>query len=123
MNLLLDTCTLLWWVNGSPVSAEATEAISDPDNVVWVSAASAWEISIKQAIGKLTVRGDFDAAVDEDFEQLPISLAHARLAGQLPRHHRDPFDRMLVAQAQLHDFLLVTRDAKIREYGAAVLVS
>ena len=123
MNLLLDTCTLLWWVNGSPVSAEATEAISAPDNVVWVSAASAWEISIKQAIGKLTVRGDFDAVVDEDFEHLPISLAHARLAGQLPRHHRDPFDRMLVAQAQLHDFLLVTRDAKIREYGAAVLVS
>ena len=81
MNLLLDTCTLLWWVNGSPVSAEATEAISDPDNVVWVSAASAWEISIKQAIGKLTVRGDFDAVVDEDFEHLPISLAHARLAG------------------------------------------
>ncbi|MCY4664183.1 MAG: type II toxin-antitoxin system VapC family toxin, partial [Acidimicrobiaceae bacterium] len=102
---------------------KATEAISDPDNVVWVSAASAWEISIKQAIGKLTVRGDFDAVVDEDFEQLPISLADARLAGQLPHHHRDPFDRMLVAQAQLRDYLLVTRDTKIREYEAAVVVS
>ena len=84
VNLLLDTCTLLWWVGGDAVSAEAAEAIADPDNGVWVSVASIWEISIKRSIGKLTVSGDLDAVVDEDFEHLPIIAAHARLAGRLP---------------------------------------
>ena len=123
MNLLLDTCTLLWWVGGENVAAEAAEAIADPDNNVWVSAASIWEISIKRSINKLTVRGDLDAVVDEDFEHLPISAAHARLAGRLPRHHRDPFDRMLVAQAQAQSLTLVTRDLAIRRYDASFLAS
>ena len=123
MNLLLDTCTLLWWVGGDTVTAEAAEAIADPGNDVWVSVASIWEISIKRSIGKLTVRGDLDAAVDEDFEHLPISAAHARLAGRLPRHHRDPFDRMLVAQAQAQGLTLVTRDRAIRKYDASFLAS
>ena len=123
MNLLLDTCTLLWWVGGENVAAEAAEAIADPDNNVWVSAASIWEISIKRSINKLTVRGDLDAVVDEDFEHLPISAAHARLAGRLPRHHRDPFDRMLVAQAQAQGLTLVTRDLAIRRYDASFLAS
>ena len=123
MNLLLDTCTLLWWVGGENVAAEAAEAIADPDNNVWVSAASIWEISIKRSINKLTVRGDLDAVVDEDFEHLPISAAHARLAGRLPRHHRDPFDRMLVAQAQAQGLTLATRDLAIRRYDASFLAS
>ena len=123
MNLLLDTCTLLWWVGGDTIAAEAAEAIADPDNNVWVSVASIWEISIKRSIGKLTVRGDLDAAVDEDFEHLPINAAHARLAGRLPRHHRDPFDRMLVAQAQAQGLTLVTRDPAIRRYDASFLAS
>ena len=123
MNLLLDTCTLLWWVGGDPVSAEAAEAIANPDNGVWVSAASIWEISIKQSIGKLEVRGDLDAAVDEDFEPLPINAAHAKLAGRLPHHHRDPFDRMLVAQAQAQGLTLVTRDRDIQKYDASFLAS
>ncbi len=123
MNLLLDTCTLLWWVGSDPVSAEAAEAIANPDNGVWVSAASIWEISIKQSIGKLEVRGDLDAAVDEDFEPLPINAAHARLAGRLPHHHRDPFDRMLVAQAQAQGLTLVTRDRDIQKYDASFLAS
>lgn len=123
MNLLLDTCTLLWWVGSDPVSAEAAEAIANPDNGVWVSAASIWEISIKQSIGKLEVRGDLDAAVDEDFEPLPINAAHARLAGRLPHHHRDPFDRMLVAQSQAQGLTLVTRDRDIQKYDASFLAS
>ncbi len=123
MNLLLDTCTLLWWLGGDAVSAEAAEAIANPDNGVWVSAASIWEISIKQTIEKLEVRGDFDAAVDEDFDHLPISAEHARLAGRLPRHHRDPFDRMLVAQAQSQGLTLVTRDRDIMKYDASLLAS
>ena len=123
MNLLLDTCTLLWWANGDKLSPAAADAIADPGNRVWVSAATVWEISIKQSIGKLEVRGDLDAVVDEDFEHLPITAAHGRLAGQLPRHHRDPFDRMLIAQAQLQGLALVTRDRNIRNYDTALLLS
>ena len=123
MNLLVDTCTLLWWVNGNLLSPDASQAIADPDNRVWVSAASVWEIGIKQSLGKLTVRGDLDAVVDEDFEHLPITFAHARRAAQLPRHHRDPFDRMLVAQAQAEDLTLATRDRRISSYDVTLLKS
>lgn len=123
MNLLVDTCTLLWWVNGNLLSPDASQAIADPDNRVWVSAASVWEIGIKQSLGKLTVRGDLDAVVDEDFEHLPITFAHARRAAQLPPHHRDPFDRMLVAQAQAEDLTLVTRDRRISSYDVTLLES
>ena len=123
MNLLLDTCTLLWWVNGDKLSSAVSQAIEDPDNRVWVSAASIWEISIKTSLGKLAIRGDFDAVVDEDFEHLPISFAHARHAARLPHHHRDPFDRMLVAQAQTEDLTVATRDRHISSYDVALLVS
>ena len=123
MNLLVDTCTLLWWVNGNLLSPDASQAIADPDNRVWVSAASVWEIGIKQSLGKLTVRGDLDAVVDEDFEHLPVTFAHARQAARLPRHHRDPFDRMLVAQAQAEDLTLATRDRRISSYDVTLLKS
>ncbi|MDE0067211.1 MAG: type II toxin-antitoxin system VapC family toxin [Acidimicrobiaceae bacterium] len=123
MNLLLDTCTLLWWTGGNQLSPISVDAIADPNNRVWVSAATIWEISIKQSIGKLEVRGDLDAAIDEDFEHLPITAAHGRLAGRLPLHHRDPFDRMLIAQAQLQGFTLATRDHNIRKYATTILLS
>lgn len=123
MNLLVDTCTLVWWVNGNLLSPDASQAIADPDNLVWVSAASVWEIGIKQSLGKLTVRGDLDAVVDEDFEHLPITFAHARRAARLPLHHRDPFDRMLVAQAQAEDLTLATRDRRISNYDVPLLMS
>ena len=123
MNLLIDTCTLLWWVNGDALSSAASQAIGDPDNRVLVSAASIWEIGIKTSLGKLTIRGDFDAVVDEDFEPLPITFAHARRAAQLPRHHRDPFDRMLVAQAQSEGLTLATRDRRIGSYDVTLLRS
>ena len=123
MNLLIDTCTLLWWANGDALSSAASQAIEDPDNRVLVSAASIWEIGIKTSLGKLRVPDDLDAVVDEDFEQLPVTFAHARQAAQLPRHHRDPFDRMLVAQAQVQDFTLATRDRRIRSYDVALLSS
>ena len=123
MNLLIDTCTLLWWANGDKLSRAVSQAIADPDNRVWVSAASVWEVGIKQSLGKLAVRGDLDALVDEDFEHLPITFAHARLAAQLPRHHRDPFDRMLIAQAQTQDLTLATRDRRISSYDVKLLVS
>ena len=123
MNLLLDTCTLLWWAGGDKLSPQAAEGIADPRNRVWVSAATIWEISIKESIGKLTVRGDLDAVVGEDFEYLAITAAHGRLAGRLPHHHRDPFDRMLVAQARLHGLTLTTRDPDIQRYDTALLLA
>jgi len=111
VNLLLDTHTVLWWFANDSLSAEASGAIADPENLAYVSVASIWEISIKQAIGKLTVPEEFYEAVWEDFEPLHISIADARRAGELPRHHRDPFDRMLFAQALAHDLTLVSRIA------------
>jgi len=123
VNLLIDTCTLLWWANKDRLSPAVSQAVADPDNRVWVSAASVWEIGIKQSLGRLTVRGDLDAVVEEDFEHLPITFAHARRAAQLPLHHRDPFDRMLIAQAQAQDLTLASRDRRISSYDVALLVS
>ena len=123
MNLLIDTCTLLWWANGDELSPRASRAIADSRNRVWVSAATIWEIGIKSSLGKLSVRGDLDAVIDEDFEHLSITFAHARRAAQLPRHHRDPFDRMLVAQAQAEDLTLATRNRRISSYDVTLLVS
>ncbi len=121
MNLLPDTHVLLWWADEQKISSEAFEAIADPDNIVYVSAASIWEISIKRASGKLKVDDAiFDVRID-DFEPLSISHDDARLAGSLPDHHRDPFDRMLVAQALAHDLVLVTRDSQLGLYGANIL--
>jgi len=123
VNLLIDTCTLLWWANKDRLSPAVSQAVADPDNRVWVSAASVWEIGIKQSLGRLTVRGDLDAVLEEDFEHLPITFAHARRAAQLPLHHRDPFDRMLIAQAQAQDLTLASRDRRISSYDVALLVS
>ena len=121
MNLLLDTHTVLWWFNGERLAERAADAIADPGNLVYVSAASIWEMSIKQGIGKLTIRGDIDAAIAEDFEPLPITFSDARAAGSLPQYHRDPFDRMLVVQAMARDLTLVSRDSALVRYGVAVL--
>lgn len=123
MTLLLDTHVLLWWLSGDDLTPEAADAIADPDNVVYVSAVTTWEISIKQALGRLSVEGDLDGAIAEDFEPLTITHEHARLAGELPAYHRDPFDRMLVAQARVEELTLVTRDEPLRRYGVTVLAA
>ncbi len=119
MRLLLDTHALLWWLSSDPsLSPAAREAIARPDADVAVSAASAWEISIKTALGKLTAPGDLEAQLARHrFTPLPITVAHALLAGSLPGHHDDPFDRMLVAQARTERMTLVTRDPRIGLYG------
>lgn len=125
MRLLLDTHTLLWWLDEDPeLQEDAQDAIRDPTSFVAVSAASVWEASIKEATGRLKVPRDLvQQVVDEGFEPLPIDLRHARVAGALPLHHRDPFDRMLVAQAQLEGLTIVTRDPQIPSYGVAVLAA
>lgn len=122
MNLLLDTHALLWWLGGAPLVEEATEHIADPEAMVAVSAASVWEAEIKRALGKLRIEGSIARhAMEAGFESLPISLEHAERAGALPPHHRDLFDRMLVAQAQIEGLVIVTRDQAFADYDVALL--
>ena len=117
--LLLDTHVLIWWLsNDMGLGQEAKAMIAEPRNVIAISAASTWEISIKRALGKLVVPENIDAIVeDEGFIKLPISLFHGEQAGSLPAYHRDPFDRMLIAHAQAEGLEIVTVDAKFAQYG------
>ncbi|AMV71134.1 type II toxin-antitoxin system VapC family toxin [Desulfuromonas carbonis] len=115
---LLDTHVLLWWLDDAPrLGPRCKELIADQRNEVFVSAATTWEISIKKALGKLEAPEDIDSIVeDEGFSKLPISLYHGQLAGSLPVFHRDPFDRMLIAQAQSEGLTLVTSDENMGLY-------
>lgn len=124
MRLLLDTHALLWWLADEGLAAQAREAIADPANLVVVSAASAWEISIKKALGKLNAPDDLEVQLEANrFDPLPIGMGHAIAAGQLPRHHEDPFDRMLIAQAFAEGLTIVTRDKRFEDYGVALLTA
>jgi PIN domain nuclease of toxin-antitoxin system len=125
MRLLLDSHTLLCWLEESPIlSAEAYEAIAEPDNDVVVSAATVWELEIKRAIGKLEAPGQLVRQITaEEFEPLPITLEHGASAGKLPLHHSDPFDRILIAQAQVEGLTLVTRDPNFSLYAVATLAA
>ena len=120
--LLLDTHVFLWWRTNDPrLNATAREAIATTA-IVFVSAASTWEAAIKIAMGRLTLPEPFSQGVDKSgFRRLAISFEHAEAAAMLPRHHGDPFDRMLVAQAQLEGCMLVTHDALLQPYGVATL--
>jgi PIN domain nuclease of toxin-antitoxin system len=121
VNLLLDTHVLIWWDEGRRLAAEARRAIADADSV-YVSAASAWEVAIKIGLGRLRPIRTVEQAVDESgFLELPVTFRHADRVGKLPPHHRDPFDRLLIAQADVEDLTLVTRDAVFARYGVAVI--
>lgn len=119
MKILLDTHLLLWWLGKTRELSETARAlISEPENTVFVSAVSLWEIWLKQSIGKLRLPEDFEAKIaDEPFESLPLSANHARQVALLPWHHRDPFDRMLVAQARSENLILLTADDRVTAYG------
>jgi PIN domain nuclease of toxin-antitoxin system len=125
VRLLLDTHALLWAVSDPDALTERTrDAIRDGRNDVLVSAASVWEIAIRRALGRLTAPDDLgDVLTSARFGPLPISLEHANLAGSLPPHHRDPFDRMLIAQARLESLTIVTRDARFALYGVQLLAA
>ena len=118
MNLLLDTHTLLWWLDANPLLSEkARSYIADGSNLVFVSAVIIWEIRIKQALGKLEIPPDFRQVLEQQpFEMLPITAEHAHAVGNLPTIHRDPFDRMLIAQAKVEGFTIVTRDSIVQQY-------
>lgn len=123
MRLLLDTHALLWWLADDPQLGAASRArIMDSANTVFVSAASAWEFEIKRATGKLEAPDELAATIDSNgFEPLPMMLAHAIRAGRLPPHHADPFDRMLIAQAQAEHLVIVTKDSAFAAYGVPLL--
>jgi len=123
MNLFLDTHILLWWLDdNASLSVKAREAIADTDNLIILSAAVIWEIRIKQALGKLKIVPDFyDVIKEQGFEMLPITSDHAYTVGDLPKHHRDPFDRILIAQAMVEGFTTVTHDAIFNKYPIPVL--
>ena len=120
--ILLDTHALIWWLEGAAkLSPAARRIIADPEASVLVSSASAWEIAIKHHAGKFRVPDlikDFEGRVQrEGFVGLPISIEHAVKAAALPGSHKDPFDRVLIAQSQLEDAAIVTRDPLFRKYA------
>jgi PIN domain nuclease of toxin-antitoxin system len=124
MNLLLDTHVFLWAVDDNPnLSPVAREAIVDGHNIVYVSAATAWEISIKRAIGKLKIpESDYLEELRlHRFMPLSITTEHALAVENLPSHHKDPFDRMLIAQAQEEKLTFVTRDPRIKAYDVRII--
>jgi len=124
VRLLLDTHVLIWWARDQRLAAEVASAIGDGANDVAISVASLWEAEIKAASGKLEL--DLDLAADAKsggLITLPIEASHAVAAARLPQHHRDPFDRMLIAQARLEGFAIVTRDPAFQAYGVPLMAA
>jgi len=123
MNLFLDTHIFLWWLGDNPLlSKKARNAISNVDNIIFLSAVNIWEIRIKQALGKLEITPDFFSIMKQQgFEILSITADHANRVGDLPMHHRDPFDRMLIAQAMEENLTIVTHDKVFNSYEIQIM--
>ena len=123
MRLLLDTHAVIWWMADAPeLSDRARSAIADRSNEVMVSIASLWEIVIKRALGKLEFPEDVETTLTvEGFGLVSVGLGHLRALENLPALHRDPFDRMLVAQALVDGFVMVIGDPTVARYGAPIL--
>ena len=122
MRLLLDTHVVLWWrLDSRRLHEDARRAIESADRVL-VSAASAWEVAIKIALGRLRLKDPFSTLVARSgFDELPVTFAHTERLAALPVHYGDPFDRMLVVQAQVEDLTLVTHDRALEPHGVAVI--
>ena len=125
--LLLDTHAFLWWVDDAPeLSGAARHAIADVKNECFLSVASCWEMAIKASLGKLSLAKNVERFVTEqlaanDFALMSIDLRHAAKVEKLPYHHRDPFDRLLIAQAMTEKLTIVSADGAFRDYGVKVL--
>ncbi len=122
--ILLDTHVLLWWLADAPaLPGWMAERIADPDTACYVSAATVWEIGIERALGKLEAPADLVPIIaEEGFLRLDITLAHAQAAAALPLRHRDPFDRMLIAQGIAESLTIATRDPVFRDYPGRLLM-
>jgi len=123
MSLLLDTHVVLWWLSDDPALATELKDRLDHEPDVYVSAATIWEIAIKQSIGKLKPDDLPERVRDSGFRHVDITAEHSIAAARLPPLHRDPFDRMLIAQAKAEDLTLVTRDAEIAKYDLEILAA
>lgn len=123
MKVLLDTHTLLWWLDDhASLSRLVRNLLKKSDTVVFVSAASIWEISIKTSLGKLTVPDNYrEKAAQSNFLPLPISFEHAAAVAVLPYHHTDPFDHMLIAQATVEQLTIISRDQRFKQYDVQVV--
>ena len=123
MNLILETHIILWWLDNNDTLPERYfKAISDSNNICFISSATIWEISIKSGLGKLEIPDNLtDILQKEGFSELPVSWNHAAMVRQLPLYHKDPFDRLIIAQTIVEDFTLLTVDKIIPEYGVTIL--
>lgn len=123
MRLLLDTHVLIWWLEESErLAARAGAAIAAPDNTVFISAVTGIEIAHKTAIGKLQIPPDLEVQIEANqFVELPVTVAHSLNTLELPLHHRDPFDRLLVAQARCEKLTLVTADKRLATYEVPIM--
>ena len=123
MNLLLDTHILLWWLSDpEKLTPEVRSLIRDGNNTVYVSSVVAWEIAIKKSLGKLKAPDNLGEIIrEENFTPLNITVSHALNITSLENHHADPFDRMLVSQAQIESLTIVTRDANISKYPVTMI--
>jgi PIN domain nuclease of toxin-antitoxin system len=121
VRLLLDTHVVLWWLTDAPELTDEVKDQIDTEPDVYVSAATIWELAIKQAGGKLGPADIPEQVAACDLRELPVTAGHALIAGRLPSIHRDPFDRMLVAQAQSEGLTLVTHDSMVQKYDVSVL--
>ena len=123
MNVLLDTRLILWWLNDDEkLIAEHRNIITTVENICFISAASIWEISIKQKLGKLQIPANYiEELKKEGFQELPVSWDHCSLVSVLPLIHRDPFDRLLIAQSKLENLTLISADEMIKQYDISVI--
>ena len=122
MKLLLDTHVALWWLAGEPVSEEAERQLADPTNRVLLSAVVVWEVAIKRSLGKLEAPPDLVPVLRRaGAAASPLTLEHAAAVEHLPPHHRDPFDRLLIAQATIEHAAIVSADPEIRAYEVPVV--
>jgi len=127
MRYILDTHTFLWWITDLDLLSEhARHVIQDGDNTLYLSAASGWEIAIKARLGRLQLTGEPEKVIPEQMslnaiQGLPIQMGHALRVHSLPDHHRDPFDRMLVAQSQVEGLPILTADPQIDQYEVDVV--
>ena len=122
--LLLDTHAFLWWISEhyQMLGEKVIAAVENSDNQIYVSAATPWEISIKKNLGKLKAPDDISSIIDDEgFEEMAITGFHGEQAGDLPNYHKDPFDRVIIAQAQAEGLVIVTNDAQFAKYGIKIM--
>ena len=122
MRLLLDTHAALWWLTGDRIGEDAARELQDETNQLVLSAVVVWEVAVKRSLGKLQSPPDFAAQVlRAGAHALPVTIEHAAAVENLPWHHRDPFDRMLIAQASVERAAIVSRDEAFRPYGVRLV--